>query len=207
MKISALEQAIGRLHLCRRALDNLEDTNRSMKTAIAHMAVFHTHWLDFLVQWKGTYMKVQQAAKDTPQEIQWFGDLNNERRSDHLLRWLYEARNDGEHGGNPSVKHSADTYRLVGPGPDGPTELSIRVAAGGGFEAVSSDGRIFPNAMVFEPGALAVQEVTERDRNRKVPPPASHLGKPIDPKPLTCAQLGYHWIAEVVQIANAMSRP
>ena len=59
---------------------------------------FDEHWVDFSVAWKSAYNKVEQAAKDTPQERQWFGSVKNERKHDPLLRYLFEARNDEEHG-------------------------------------------------------------------------------------------------------------
>jgi hypothetical protein len=66
MNYVALETAEDRLVLCRRAVEALNASGDNQRA-------FMAHWFDFLIQWKGVYTKVQQAAKSNATEIQWFG--------------------------------------------------------------------------------------------------------------------------------------
>ena len=170
---------------------------------------FQTHWLDFLIQWKGTYAKVQQAAKDTPQEIQWFGDVNRERRKDPLLRWLFEARNDGEHGTDISAKHNGPGFSFTMHG----KELLLRVNADGslylgpvGKPVALDDGKVVED-VVIDPAESRLLPVKEFDGIRTVPVPEFHLGEPIQPIPRVAAELGLKWLQSLVATAVAMFEP
>lgn len=202
MKQSVLLQAQGRLKLAERAFAAI--------CAAGHDSIeFQTHWLDFLVQWKGTYTKVQRAAKETPQEVQWFGDVNRERRNDALLRYLFEARNDGEHGIDPSAVHMGPGFSFTTHG----RVLQIRTHADGtlylgpdGKPVALDDGKEVEHIDV-EPAESYLVEVKEYDGKRMVPPPTSHLGNPMEPKPRIAAQLGLKWLRSLVATAVAMSEP
>ena len=202
MKKSVLSQAKGRLKLAERAFDALCKSGPDREA-------FDVNWLDFLVQWKGTYTKVQQAAKDGPSEAQWFGAVNKERRNDPLLRYLFEARNDGEHGTEASAKHHASSVRFRSHG----TKVGIKVNPGGsiflgpdGMPVVWGDGKLVENVK-FDPAESRLFEVKERDGARTVPPPTSHLGSPMEPKPYIAADLGLKWLRSLVATALAMSEP
>lgn len=194
-----LAQAKGRLKLCQRALTELSKVDFDAED-------FQIHWQDFLVQWKGTYMKVQQAAKSTPQELQWFGGVNTERRGDPLLRWLYEARNDEEHFGltdSASFKPAKYSYKVVNSG-----SRTVGTAPGDASKLIDPDtGDTVAVLESFEPQVDQLQEVTERDGKKKVPAPTRHLGKPIPSKPKVAASLGLRWIEAVVAKAEEMHRP
>lgn len=194
-----LSQAKGRLKLCRRAFEEL----RKPET-LFEPEEFQTHWVDFLVQWKGTYMKVQQAAKSTPQEVQWFGGINRIRRSEPVLRWLYEARNDEEHYGlSESAVHKPATslYKIIREGvrtlttvPDDDTKL------------VDQTGEVAAVLEHHEPQTDLLREVTERDGRKKVPPPDRYFGRPIPPQPGAVATLGLLWLNGLVTKAEEMSK-
>jgi hypothetical protein len=197
MEARPLAQAKARLMLCRRALDELGKHKFDE-------ALFQMHWQDFLVQWKGTYMKVQQAAKTTPQEVQWFGGVNAIRRNDPLLRWLYEARNDEEHFGatDSATKRPATIEFKV-----------VKANPGGGITFRLSDlrnpetGELVGTDKRLRPGVAVLHEVTERDGIRKVPPPTSHLGKPMQNHPTVAATLGLQWLEALVAKAEETNKP
>lgn len=200
MKLSVLEQAKGRLKLAERAF-------ASICSAGHNRTEFQTHWLDFLVQWKGTYTKVQQAAKDSAQEIQWFGSVNRERRNDPLLRYLFEARNDGEHNTEQSATHKPDRFTFSSEG----AELKVRVNDDGSLyigqdgrpSILDEDGPISDISLL--PAESRLLPVKEFDGKRIVPPPTSHLDKPMEPIPLNAANLGLVWLSSLVATAEAMS--
>lgn len=202
MKKAVLSQAQGRLKLAERAFVALCNSEPDRET-------FDINWLDFLVQWKGTYTKVQQAAKDGPRETQWFGAVNKERRNDPLLRYLYEARNDGEHGTEASAKHSPNSVKFTSYG----KRVGIKVSPSGGIylgpdgkPVVWDDGKIV-ESVAFDPAESTLFEVAERDSAKKVPPPTSHLGSPMEPKPYIAADLGLKWLRSLVATAVAMTEP
>ena len=202
MKALFLSQAEGRLKLAERALGEIHGAGGNAET-------FQIHWLDYLIQWKGTYNKVQQAAKDTPQEIQWFGAVNKDRRNDPLLRWLYEARNDGEHGTDVSAKHQGPGFSFTTHGkevilklkPDGSLFLGPN-----GKPIAFDDGKEIEQIDI-DPAESRLLPVKEYDGKRWVPVPELHLGKPIQPTPRVAAELGLDWLKLLVKVAVAMSKP
>lgn len=204
MKGVFLEQAQGRLNHTRRAFGAMTDS-RDDTTA------FQAHWLDFVIQWKGTYTKIQQAAKETPQETQWFGTVTKERKADPLLRYLFEARNDGEHPEEGLLpRHPARHYpQLTKFVPDRDiTNPKLAFDAKGRLVKVTDqDGNDVGGIGPTIPAESILLEVTERDHTKKVPPPRSHLGQPMEPKPRLAAELGLRWLETLVAKAEAMHRP
>lgn len=200
MKQSVLEQAEGCLCLAERAFEALCQAGQDR-------IAFQAHWADFLVQWKRTYSRIQQAAKDTPQERQWFGEANNERKRDPLLRWLYEARNDGEHGTDLSAFHSGPAYEFESHG----KEVAVKVNPDGTIFLSPSGKPVFlddgkeVDAITIIPAESRLVEVTEWDGKRKVPSPISHQNKPMEPKPHVAADLGLKWLRSLVATAVALS--
>jgi hypothetical protein len=66
-------------------------------------------------------------------------------------------------------------------------------------EAVDEHGNVVAVQEAFEPGTPTLQEVTKRDGKKKIPPPDSHLGKAISPKPIVAATLGLHRLAALAR--------
>ncbi|MGV3730213.1 MAG: hypothetical protein ACO1NN_05590 [Sphingopyxis sp.] len=201
MQSRLLAQAKSRLKLCERAFNEIKKCRFEQDD-------FQTHWQDFLVQWKGAYMKVQQAAKTTPQELQWFGGINTFRRKDPLLRWLYEARNDEEHYGltDSAIYKPADWLFKLTKG--GPRKVLCKLDGPNGPQLIDKEtGEVVGVLQSHDPQVSQLQEVTERDGKRKVPPPTRHLGRNIPPEPKIAAFLGLQWLTELVASAEAMSTP
>jgi len=202
MRQSVLDQAAGRFRLAERAFAAICEAGEDQEA-------FQIHWLDFLIQWKGAYTKVQQAAKDTPQELQWFGGVARERKADPLLRYLFEARNDGEHGINYSARHAGSHFRFVTEG----RELLIRKNDDGsiylrpdGTPEAYDDGKLV-EVVEFRSAESCLLEVKEYDGKKIVPPPTMHLGHPMEPKPHIAADLGLKWLKETISSAGSMLEP
>lgn len=202
MKQSVLSQAEGRLKLAERAFEAICQAGQNRVT-------FQVHWLDFLVQWKGTYTKIQQAAKESPQEIQWFGTVNRERRDDPLLRYLFEARNDGEHGTDQSAQHNGPGFSFTTHG----KEIKIKSNPDGTMffgpngKPVVLDDEKEVEEISIHPAESRLLEVKEYDGKRTVPPPTTHLSSPMEPTPHVAADLGLKWLRSLVATAVAMSEP
>jgi hypothetical protein len=198
MNLLALEKAQSRLRLTARAVQTLQNVGQDP-------VAFEDHWMDFLVHWKGTYTKVQQAAKDSPQELQWFGGVNSERRGDPLLRWLFEARNDEEHG---LIRSAINRPQLQAFTPKSNAVLTaVRQNADGSMTALGADGEEIEGEYgALLPAESSLQEVRERG-GMKMPPPTRHKGQQMEPKPLIAAQLGLQWIEGVVAKAQELAKP
>lgn len=198
MNLLALQKAQSRLRLTARAVKALQQVGRNP-------IVFEDHWTDFLVHWKGAYNKVQQAAKDTPQEVQWFGGVNRERREDPLLRWLFEARNDEEHGLIRSAVNSPEMIRFRTKSDVVLKSLELRPGSSPRF--LAEDGsEIEVEIGPHQPAESSLQPVKERN-GTTVPPPTSHMGHEMAPRPLIAAELGLRWLESLVATAEALQVP
>jgi hypothetical protein len=198
MNLLALEKAQSRLRLTRRAATALQTVGEDP-------IAFEDHWTEFLVHWKGAYTKVQQAAKDTPQELQWFGGVNRERKNDPLLRWLFEARNDEEHGLVRSAVNRPE-LTMVRLHEDALTTGIMRLADGS-WRLVGEDGKIIEGDYGPSlPAESSLQPVKERN-GTVVPPPTSHMSNPMEPKPLIAALLGAQWLESLVKTAEGLRTP
>ena len=204
MNPRGLETAIERFLLCQRAFDALLQSFQSYQTDPRALRTCKMHWLDYLVQWKGAYSKIQQAAKDTPQERQWFGAVNSDRKNDPLLQYLYLARNDGEHGLDDTVEYPPFSYG-ISPRSGDIDITNIKMGQDGHPILFGSDGNpIDADILITGPKEPKLKEVSERDAKRKVQPPTSHLDQPVEPTPVVAAQLGLRWLASMIATAQAM---
>lgn len=213
----------------RRALGKAESRLRIAKKAVADLQAsqtygdFSDHWYVFLTSAKNVYTVLEQGSKTSPQSRQWFGAKKQVRKNDPLLQYLYEARNDDEHGLGSSVELAPERHE-------------IGVARSGHSNAVRLEGETFQNvvvsgcatAVVFEgappapdlsvtslddkpilikrtPATAVLVEITARG-NRKYPPPKSHLGNTLtEPSPLSIAQLAVSYLEVLVREASHLA--
>lgn len=160
------------------------------------------HWIDFLVAWKGTYTKVQQAAKDTPQELQWFGGRNTQRKSDQVLQYLFQARNDEEHGlvKSASLEPGRAVFRMTKDGPDPQLVFENNRPA----KIVDATGEVIAELLAQQAIVAELHAVKDRSGN-VIPPPAALDGSPLNP--VTVADLGLRYLEALIAKAEAMSKP
>lgn len=90
MNPKAVSKAKDRLALAYRQLD-------AASQAKSH-GEFSDHWYLFLVATKNIYTSLEQGTKVSPQSLQWYGAVKKIRRDDELLQYLFQARDDAEHG-------------------------------------------------------------------------------------------------------------
>lgn len=131
----ALEKSASRLRLVRKSLLDLD--------ASVSFEEFSDTWYSFLTAWKNIYTILEQGSKTTAQSRQWFGAKKRERKSDPLLQYLFEARNDDEHGLDNSLNLQ-------------PRFLDIGVVSEGSSRKIRLDGGPFSN-VVIEGGATAAR--------------------------------------------------
>lgn len=68
-------------------------------------------WYTVLSASKNVWTALEGGAKGNPQSMQWLGGKKRERRGDELLQYMFEARNDDEHGLEPGVEVATVTRR------------------------------------------------------------------------------------------------
>jgi hypothetical protein len=95
MDSKAITKARSRLRVSEKALNELAECN--------DYQTFSDTWYTFLVAWKNIYTALEQGSKASAQSRQWFGAKKQARKGDKLLQYLFEARNDDEHGLNDST--------------------------------------------------------------------------------------------------------
>ena len=165
---------------------------------------FQDHWLEFLRAWKAGYSKVEQAAKDNARELQWFGAVKKERRADPLLRYLFEARNDEEHGLTQSAiaRPARAIFRAT---KDVPSARLI-YHEGKIVDVVGRNGESVAEFSLREEQETSLRPVKDRGGN-VIPPPTSHFDKPMEPMPHPAPELGLQYLEALIATAEAMSTP
>ncbi|AMO71098.1 hypothetical protein [Sphingorhabdus sp. M41] len=198
MHLTSIEKAKSRLRSAKRAVSAMGATEDPNTIA--------DNWVDFLTAWKGVYEQVKKASKTTPQEMQWFGGVSREKKTDPLLKYVFEARNDEEHGVGRSalphdglVKFPAKSYEVsIASMRFDPETREITL--------YGPDGKpVYDPVKLSGPG-VTLDPITARD-GRVIDPPESHLGESINPDVLSVATAALHYADKLVMVAEAMHTP
>lgn len=171
-------------------LEKTKDRYRIASKALARMEAESTlegredEWFTFLRAWKGIYTTLEQAVKGDSKATMWFGQQNAARRKDQLLQYMYQARNDDEHGltrttarepGHISFGRAIDPSRSVHIG-----RLEFR-SHGEQLTIIDGGGHSnFDPYVEVVPEHLKLMPVKDRDRSTTYNPPSQHLGQPFD---------------------------
>ncbi len=213
----AIEKSKSRLRAAKKAIHDLEESKTFTE--------FNDVWYNFLCAFKNVYTVLEQGAKASPQSRQWFGEKQKERRADDLLQYVYEARNDDEHGLGASLEFKPEMHEIgiaapgysksivLNGGPFKNVVLSGGVAAASfegmpppkGIQITSLDGKPVLNR--YTPATVILVNVNARG-NRVLSPPNSHLGNQLaDTSPLGVARQAIIYLESLVADAeNGSSR-
>lgn len=191
-----------------RALEKSRSRLRSIDKAIRELEAggtfeaFTDTWFSFLTAYKSIYTALEQGAKLSAQSRQWFGSKSSERRRDQLLQYLYQARNDEEHGLENATKAVPGRATLEIVVPDSlQIDLSNVTFHGNTARLPNGDA-----AKVIEniPPHVILVSVQDRGRN-EYQPPTTHLGIPIqDASPLGVARLAQAYMERMVKEAEGL---
>jgi hypothetical protein len=198
----------------RKAIDKAESRLRVAKKAAGDLhackdyRTFVDTWYTFITASKNIWTVLEQGAKDNAQCRQWFGTKANYRRADELLQYLFEARNDDEHGLDAITEHVPGTLK-VGvnkPGFSNAMHIKNLVIDGEGqisFETESLDGK--PILVEQTPSYARLAQIRPRGRP-PMHPPTSHLGTALsDNSPVAVADTAVVYLEALV--AEARGRP
>jgi hypothetical protein len=198
--------------------------NAEALKAATTMQKFDEKWYIFLHAAKGVYTTLKEGAKASPQSRQWFGQANEFRKNDELLRYIWEARNDDEHGieeqtervppslllgisengssrfmqdqyGNILGNVSVSAYQLRGPIPKA-SKMPVLTAL---------DGK--PVRSSYQPDRVVLRPVLDRS-NVQYNPPKTHLGVPLKTDTaLEVAELTVKYLRRLVGEAEDFCKP
>jgi hypothetical protein len=152
-------------------------------------------WSDFILASGNIFAKLEQGAKKNTKARAWFNDKKDERRSDHLLLYLHEARNSDEHG----IVRVTERYEDAGRPPLGMTKpgfgkrIPLRL-----YNVDQKTMRpIGVPVEAFYPGSFIKLVGVRYDRTKFCEPPRTHLGVEVK---------AYAWPQEVADLCLAYLR-
>tara|TARA_R110002012_G_scaffold85282_4_gene212771 strand:+ start:1057 stop:1659 length:603 start_codon:yes stop_codon:yes gene_type:complete len=190
-------KAESRLRIARKALDD-------MSKAESHQEFADT-WYSFLTAAKNVYTSLEQGAKDSPQCRQWFGKIKSTRKSDPLLQYLFQARDDEEHGIDFGMEEKPGSLAIGVHKPGFSGDFTIRSLAyvsnkDFSIDAKSNDGK--PVLVEVTPFRSELKTVTGRG-DIKYHPPKFHLGKPLpNNTPIVVGRLALSYLSAIVEDAG-----
>lgn len=152
-------------------------------------------WYTFLTATKNIYTAIKNGSKSA-QDRQWFGAKDAERRNDELLQYLFQARDDDEHGLDMGAEHVRGSIGIGARREGFATGVRINFlridGRGNAFANLESiDG--LPIAIEQRPPHIALRPVTGRGPVVYAPP-TKHKGHEIDgryPEPVARLALAY----------------
>lgn len=197
MNVAAISKAKSRLRLASKAIADLSlATNKDE---------FSDAWFSFLIAFKSVYTALEQGAKSSPQSLQWMGAKKAERRGDELLQYVYQARNDDEHGLQGVLQYNPGGLAIGVVKPGYSNAIRVNSLPGGKLHVTSLDGR--PVLVEETLPHMALATVTGRG-NVKYHPPTTHLGSKISSVlPIPVAELALAYARNLVQEAEGLHKP
>jgi hypothetical protein len=200
MDSKAITKARSRLRVAQKALDELPQCT--------DYQTFTDTWYTFLVAAKNVYTVLQQGSKVSPQSKQWFGAKQQFRKNDELLQYLFQSRNDDEHG-------LEEVTRLK------PGSIAVGVAQPGFSNSMTltnirfENGNLSIGSMESHDGKPILTQVTQPQAVLAgvngpgpvtFPPPTYHLGSAIgDMSPLGVGRLGFTYLTSLVDEAGTLA--
>ncbi|MGE6696836.1 hypothetical protein ACQKH5_04035 [Hyphomonas sp. NPDC076900] len=196
-------------------LEKAKDRYRIASKALARMKKESSlegqedEWFTFLRAWKGIYTALEQAVKGDAKATMWFGQRNSFRRKDELLQYVFQARNDDEHGLTRTTKREPGGISFGRPiDPSKPMRIdNLSISSKGGVININWSGKNenFDPSLKVIPPRLKLMPVKDRDHKTTYSPPTQHLGKPFanaERDPIVVAEAALSYIDELIREAE-----
>jgi hypothetical protein len=198
MDLRAIEKANSRLRIARQALLDIKQC--STRTA------FIDAWYTYLVAAKNVYTVLEQGAKTNAQSRQWFGLKKAERKSDELLQYIFQSRDDDEHGLGLPVDYQppsfefgendgGSSYRII-EHDDGGSHIEMNIKSKDGKGLVKVKGRI---------PLMVLQPVVGRGPVTYAPPKRHNNVEYDEILPHKAAELNLAYLESLVSDAEALA--
>ena len=196
-------------------LEKAKDRYRIASKALARMKKESSlegqedEWFTFLRAWKGIYTALEQAVKGDAKATMWFGQRSSFRRKDELLQYVFQARNDDEHGLTRTTKREPGGVAFGRPiDPSKPMRIDhLSISVNGSVVNINSSGKNenFDPSLEIRTPRLRLMPVKDRDRKTIYSPPTQHLGKPFanaECDPILVAEAALSYIEGLVREAE-----
>jgi hypothetical protein len=197
MDKTAITKARDRLRVAKSAVECLEKCTNYQS--------FCDNWYVFLVSTKNIYTTMEQGAKTSPQSRQWYGGKKTIRRNDELLQYIFQARDDAEHGLTHVTEHVPGSLAIgvAKAGYSNATTINGTIGEGGTLRIHSNDGKPVLIEQILPHARLA----TVHGRgNIPYRPPTMHLNKPLESNlPLPVAKLSISYFETLISEADGLA--
>lgn len=199
MNPNALAKARGRLRVAKQQLEAAEKA--------PSYEAFKDAWYLFLVAAKNVYTTLEQGSKASARSRQWFGGKKADRKADPLLQYLFQARDDDEHGLSDVTNLQPGHLTIGRAAPGYSNDMTIHNLHVDGEGKVHIGGITahdnLPVLVEQMPGRAVLSPVIGRGNNT-YDPPLEHLGKPLaDSAPITVGKLCLVYLEALVTEAGA----
>ena len=192
----ALEKAKSRLRIARSAVEDLSKLN--------DYDAFQDHWYVFLSASKNIYTVLEQGVKGSTKSQQWFELKKQERRNDPLLQYIYQARNDNEHGLQPVTEYVPGSLAIgvSKPGYSNSMRINGSIGSGGTLNVSSLDNK----PVLIEQTLPHAKLMRVHDGNGKAyAAPEEHMGRKLSSNlPLPVAELTANYLEQLVAEAERL---
>lgn len=178
------------------------DTVKSLATCKDY-DTFTGLWFTFLTAAKSVYTTLEQGSKISAQSRQWFGGKAQERRNDPLLQYLYQARNDDEHGLSFGAEQVPGNLAIGVNQPGYSTAMTINSGPDGTLHVASMDNK--PVLIAHTPPHVKLIRVHGRS-HEPYDPPENHNGVHLaDRSPFAVARIMIDYLESLINEAGSLA--
>ena len=179
---------------------------------------FVSSWADFLMYCGAVIHAVEGGAQGTPQGRQWYGGIRKRDRSDELLMYMLQARNEEEHGRNKVMGENV----MPGIGVVNPITQMLEPMGGVDYTSgeLQEDGTFkyrrnlddwertkrWKIGIGHVPTGPVLVPVRDSKFLKVFPPPSNHKGKPLRANtPVALAEVYVSYLKDLIDEAAAIS--
>lgn len=195
MDVRAVEKARKRFRSAYQAIDRMK-LSKSFDD-------FSVDWCNFLYSWKAIYTALEQGAKISEGSKKWFCEKKKERLDIYLLNYLFQARNDEEHGLDCSLMEDAESYlwefEKTCSGGEA-VELRVNPVTGEKYAWCAEN----PMKLVQRTNGPTLTAVKD-SKGRIWAAPIGFKNKPCDMTPIGVAEVALEYIENVIREAKELS--
>lgn len=151
---------------------------------------FNSHWASFIVYTGSILHAIEAGADATPQGRQWYGGKRRIGRSDPLLTYMYQSRNEEEHGTSPTTDGVHFPMGFM----DKETG-EVDLTPGPTKNLVIGKG----------PNLFSLNTLVDKRFGTTFPPPIEHMGKPLhDNSPIAVADKYTAYLENLIDEAASL---
>jgi hypothetical protein len=192
MDQKAIEKSIIRLKTATKSVENM--------SSCIDQDAFVEIWYVFIMAYKNIWSTLERGAKISIKSKNWFENKRRVRQNDELLEYIYQSRNQEEHGLEPVSELVPGEITLLMQVPE---DLKIDVSS---FKIVNGLAYLRngqkAHILEYQPPTIALISLKMK-RNKSYPVPTQHLGNELqDSSPYNIAKLALIYMNSMVNEAK-----